>query len=139
MEALIRDFRSAMTDVRDTGVTLQESEEIARRVIGWPQLTEKPTAAQQADQADLDADLHERSGGYFRQLGPNAYATLNLLTDLASRPPRSKRVRRDRPTLERLAGAWLRRFRAEAREPGFSVARHIGGLPGNLSATGRRG
>jgi hypothetical protein len=34
----------------------------------------------------------------------------NTMTDIASRPPQSPRFRRDRPTLERRAGAWLRDF-----------------------------
>ena len=47
------------------------------------------------------------------------------MTDIASRPPQSPRFRRDRPTLERRAGAWLRDFNASAARPGFSMAGHL--------------
>ena len=62
-----------------------------------------------------------------------SYAAFNTMTDIASRPPQSPRFRRDRPTLERRAGAWLRDFNASAARPGFSIAGHLSEL-----ATGAR-
>jgi hypothetical protein len=47
------------------------------------------------------------------------------MTDIAARPPQSPRFRRDRPTLERRAGAWLRDFTTAAAQPGFSIASHL--------------
>jgi hypothetical protein len=47
------------------------------------------------------------------------------MTDIASRPPQSPRFRRDRPTLERRAGAWLRDFSTAANRPGFSISGHV--------------
>jgi hypothetical protein len=47
------------------------------------------------------------------------------MTDIASHPPQSPRFRRDRPTLERRAGAWLRDFNVAAARPGFSIAAHL--------------
>ena len=47
------------------------------------------------------------------------------MTDIASRPPQSPRFRRDRSTLERRAGAWLRDFTGAATQPGFSIATHL--------------
>jgi len=80
------------------------------------------------EQAKLDEDLENRLSGYFREIGENAYATFNTMPDIASRPPTSPRFRRDRPTLERCAGAWLRDFRAAASKPGFSIAAHLESL-----------
>ena len=78
----------------------------------------------------LDADLVARRDRYFGELGANAYAAFNLVTDFASHPPESHRMRRDRPSLERMAGAWLRGFRTAAKRPGFTVAKHIEELDG---------
>ena len=50
------------------------------------------------------------------------------MTDLAARPPRSPRFRRDRPTLERRAGAWLRDLHAASTRPGFTLAGHLAEL-----------
>ena len=52
----------------------------------------------------------------------------NTMTDIASRPPLSPRFRRDRPTLERRAGAWLRDFGVSSARPGFSIAGHLAEL-----------
>ena len=49
----------------------------------------------------------------------------DTMTDIASRPPKSPRFRRDRSTLERRAGAWLRDFRSAATQPDFSIASHL--------------
>ena len=46
----------------------------------------------------------------------------NTMADIAARPPQSPRFRRDRPTLELRAGAWLRVFNVSAASPGFSIA-----------------
>jgi hypothetical protein len=58
----------------------------------------------------------------------------NTMTDIASRPPQSPRFRRDRPTLERRAGVWLRDFMIAASRTGFSVAAHLDGLAKSASA-----
>jgi hypothetical protein len=50
------------------------------------------------------------------------------MTDLASHPPQSPRFRRDLPTLERRAGAWLRDFNVAAARPGFSIPGHLADL-----------
>ncbi len=47
------------------------------------------------------------------------------MTDIASHPPQSPRFRRDRPVLERRAGAWLRDFTLAAAEPGFTIPAHL--------------
>ena len=78
---------------------------LVRTVIGWPKLPENPKDWEKADQSTLDADLDSRMQGYFHELGGNAYATFNTMTDLAARPPQSPRFRLDRPTLERRSGA----------------------------------
>jgi hypothetical protein len=52
----------------------------------------------------------------------------NTMTDNASRPPQSPRFRRDRPTLERRAGAWLRDFNIAAGRAGFSMTTHLDSL-----------
>ena len=52
------------------------------------------------------------------------------MTDIAARPPQSNRFRRDRPNLERRAGAWLRDFNDIASQPGFTIPGHLDELAG---------
>ena len=47
------------------------------------------------------------------------------MTDIAARPPESTRFRRDRPTLEPRAGAWLLDFNKVASQPGFTIPGHL--------------
>ena len=128
MAELVKQFEDAVSDVRSIDVTPEQGAEITRRVIRWPSLPKDPTPAQMDDQWQLDADLAQRRDRYFGELGANAYAVFNIVTDFASHPPESSRMRRDRPAMERMAGAWLRRVRTAALRPGFTIAGHIAEL-----------
>ena len=112
------------------GVTPDEALNLVRLVIGWPKLSENAKKEECVDQQTLDADLASRLHGYFNELGENAYAAFNTMTDIAARPPQSTRFRRDRPTLERRAGAWLRDFNDVASRPGFTIPGHLKELAG---------
>jgi len=130
MSALREEFSKTLAAVRAVGITPADATQLVRQVTGWPQLPEKPSSWENDEQAKLDADLETRLQSYFQELGENAYAAFNTMTDIASRPPLSPRFRRDRPTLERRAGAWLRDFNASAALPGFSIAGHLAELQG---------
>jgi len=56
---------------------------------------------------------------------PSTFILFSTMTDIASHPPQSPRFRRDRPVLERRAGAWLRDFTLAAAEPGFTIPIHL--------------
>lgn len=125
MAELCGKFSEAIQGVRNIAVTPDEAGQLVRQVIGWPGLAENAKPAQRMDQAELDADLDSRLRGYLKELGANAYAAFNTMTDIAARPPESNRFRRDRPGLERRAGAWLRDFRALSTQPGFTIPGHL--------------
>ena len=76
--------------------------------------------------AALEAHLRALEKRYRDELGDNAYAAFNAITDFASHPPASPLVRRDRHAMQRLAGAWLSGFSRECREAGFGVGRYAG-------------
>jgi hypothetical protein len=136
MSALCEEFRKTLADVRAVGVTPDEARQMVRQVTGWPQLRENPQPWESEEQGKLDADLESRLNGYFNALGKNAYAAFNTMTDIASRPPQSPRFRRDRSTLERRAGAWLRDFRVAAAQPDFSIASHMDRLSKSPAPSG---
>ncbi|NQX02680.1 DUF932 domain-containing protein [bacterium] len=130
MAALCDKFRATLNGVRAVGVTRDEARSLVRLVIGWPQLPKDPKPTERTDQESLDADLELRLDRYFHELGENAYAAFNTMTDIAARPPQSTRFRRDRPNLERRAGAWLRDFNDLASRPGFTLPGHLKELAG---------
>jgi len=133
MDALCEKFRETINGVRAVGVTRDEARDLVRQVIGWPTLPEDPKPFEQSDQETLDADLESRLQGYLHELGENAYAAFNTMTDIARPPPQSSRFRRDRPNLERRAGAWLRDFKEVASRPGFTIPGHLKELAGHQS------
>ena len=64
------------------------------------------------------------------QSGETAYALLNAITDLATRPPTKEQVgysfiRRERHSLQLLAGRWVADFSRSLRRPGFDLVGYI--------------
>lgn len=125
MAALREQFGDTLAAVRAVAATQAEGKEMTKRVIGWPQLPDDAKPRQRIDQQMLEDDLEIRTRRYFHELGENAYAAFNVMTDIASHPPQNPRFRRDRPSMERMAGAWLRDFNVAAASPGFTIQGHL--------------
>ena len=87
-------------------------------------------AAWQALQQQVDA----AGARYAQELGANAHAVLNVVTELASRPPDNPLVRRDRHALQRRAGEWVIDFSSRCGEPGFDLRRYLASLEGGGAA-----
>jgi hypothetical protein len=68
------------------------------------------------------ADLARK---YISELGANAYALLNTITDFASLPPKNVWVRRERHALQRRAGTWLSQFSSECKQLQFDPAEYL--------------
>jgi hypothetical protein len=68
------------------------------------------------------------SGRYEKELGANAYAVLNVVTELASRPPDNTLVRRDRHALQRRAGEWASDFSSKCIEDKFDLGQYLAAL-----------
>ena len=60
----------------------------------------------------LERHIDELGEQYAGEVGANGYALMNVVSDLASRPPAAIAMRRESHSLQRAAGAWL---------PGFST------------------
>lgn len=73
------------------------------------------------DWSDLQQHLETLSERYVTEQGKNAYAVLNAITELASQPPESRYMRRDKHGLQRLAGEWVIAFKENCRQPSFSI------------------
>ena len=70
--------------------------------------------------------IEDLTASYFGDLGPNAYAALNVLTDFASRPASYTSPGLMVDSLQRKTGEWAVSFRKESREPGFSFPEYLG-------------
>lgn len=128
MQSLISGFQEMISGLVTIPVTSSQGLHITKSVMRWPVLPENPSPRVLEDHRHLDQDLNERVDRYFDELGSNAYAVFNVMTDIAKRPPKSTRYRRDRPSLERIAGIWLKEFRRHSQSREFDVQDYINSL-----------
>lgn len=85
----------------------------------------RPGSPEERDWASLQKHVRGLCDRYAGDLGENAYAVLNAVTEFASHPPENRCVRRERHSFERLAGSWVNDFSREAAKPGFDLGRYI--------------
>jgi hypothetical protein len=85
----------------------------------------KPRSREAEDWQTLTTHLGEMGDRYAQELGENAYAVFNAVTEFASHPPANRCVHRDRNSLQKLAGTWLTTFGPECRKPDFTIAKYL--------------
>ena len=76
---------------------------------------------------------------YAAELGENGYGLLNTVTEVASDPPRVEFVRRERHSLQTMAGSWLTSFSAECRKADFKVDEYVQELQADAPSERRSG
>ena len=86
---------------------------------------ERPFNAFQRDWFRLDGYVDSLYTKYADKLGDNAYAALQAATELASRPMENLCLRKDKHTLQRLAGEWLVDFRRRSQEKKFDLSDYL--------------
>ena len=121
-------FIACLGTLRGIALTDAESLEIVRAVLALPVAREELSERTKVDIEQLDADLAALDARHRAEIGANAYAAFNTMTDFATRPPVSFLVRRDRAALQGRAGSWLKSFHEAAGRPGFTVAGHLDSL-----------
>jgi hypothetical protein len=88
----------------------------------------KPKSREAADWETLNAHMAASCDRHARELGENAYAVLNVITEFASHPPANRHVHRERNSLQRLAGTWLSNFAQRCRLPEFNLGAYLAEL-----------
>ncbi|MDR1608230.1 MAG: DUF945 domain-containing protein [Deltaproteobacteria bacterium] len=84
----------------------------------------------------LQQNISDTSARYAEELGENAYAVFNVITDFASNPPESSAYfRRARHSWQRLAGSWVESFTSLCVEPSFSLDNYLVTLDKKLKVT----
>ena len=120
-------FTSFVTSLRECAVPRQLFNPIMRSALklAEPTVYKRSTAAAWVG---IEASLESVSSKYSRVLGENGYGLLNAVTDFATNPPRNHVVRRDRHSLQSLAGTWLSGFSEECKKADFDAERYLAGL-----------
>lgn len=100
------------------------------------QAPENPSKRAEAAWTDFNKHVESLSEKYACEIGENAYALLNVVSDLASRPAEAGLQRRERHSLQRLAGAWLARFSSECKKATFHPPRYVEQLKRTVAGSG---
>ena len=79
----------------------------------------------QRDWYRLDGYIDSLFSKYADRLGNNAYSTLQAATELASNPIENLCLRKDKNTLQRLAGEWMADFQKKTEERSFDLAEYL--------------
>lgn len=87
------------------------------------------------DWEKLSVHLSKLEARYSAELGDNAYAAFNAITEFASHPPSNRCVHRDRNSLQKLAGTWINQFSQQCRQPGFSLGVYLENLSNSTAET----
>ena len=82
-------------------------------------------SASQCDWFQLAGHIDFLYAKYADKLGDNAYATLQTVTDLASHPIKNLCLRKNKHTLQRLAGEWLLDFKRQCQERDFELSDYL--------------
>jgi hypothetical protein len=97
----------------------------------------KPDSQEALDWDALLKHLKAMCNRYAHELGENAYAVFNAITEFASHPPANRFIHRERHSFQRCAGAWVDEFSRVCREPGFDLGKYIEEI-GKSNGTGTK-
>jgi hypothetical protein len=115
------EFSKFLTSVRSIDMTPEQSNLALKTVLRLPapKPDDKPTRKEGLN--SLESDFSTRLAGYRRELGPNAYAVFNTLTDIAARPPDNTYFQKERDTLEKRSGRWLKELARQSQTNEFEL------------------
>lgn len=115
------DFSRFLTSVRGVAMDGDQSVLALKTVLHLSPASEdhKPTRRQGLQ--ELSRDLSLRLEGYRKELGFNAYAVFNTLTDIAARPPDNPYFQKDRDTIEKRSGRWLKELARQNQQSNFNL------------------
>ena len=119
------EFSNYLGGVRKISLSPGQSILALNTVLRLPGAKPGDKPARQQGLRDLSADFTSRLARYQNELGPNAYAVFNTLTDIAARPPDNPTFQKDRHTIERRAGRWLKELARQSQDVSFDLNRWI--------------
>lgn len=115
------EFSKFLTSVRSISMTTGQSTLALSAVLHLPAAKPEDKKARAEGLQALSVDLSTRLTGYQKELGPNAYAVFNTLTDIAARPPENAYFQKDRDTIEKRSGRWLKELARQSQKVGFDL------------------
>lgn len=121
-----KEFTRFVTAVRGIAVTPDQATLALNAVLRPPVAKPDDKPQRRHDLQLLRNELSHLLEDYRSKLGDNAYAVFNTLTDLAARPPNNPLFQKDRDTLEKRSGRWLKDLARQSQaSTGFDLDRWI--------------
>ncbi len=114
-------FLGFLNLLRGTKIPAEHFRPIALRALMLREPRTEAGGAQWDSWQALQEELLKRQKKYTSELGKNAYALLNVVTDIASRPAEAGVSRRERHSLQKQAGAWLADFSRRRKDATFDL------------------
>mgnify|MGYP002624727230 CR=1 FL=1 len=115
------EFSKFLDSVREIKMSSEQSILAVNSVLRLPDPQPGDRTARKDALAALAEDFFSRLKRYRNELGPNAYAVFNTLTDIAARPPESVPFQKQRDTLEKRSGRWLKDLARESQSAAFDL------------------
>jgi hypothetical protein len=115
------EFSKFLTSVRSISMDTAQSTLALNTVLRLPDPKPEDKKARAEGLKALSLDLSTRLTGYQKELGTNAYAVFNTLTDIAARPPDNAYFQKDRDTIEKRSGRWLKELARQNQTTGFDL------------------
>lgn len=115
------EFSKFLNSVRSLSMTTDQSNLALNTVLRLPETKPEDKKERAEGLNALSLDLSTRLTGYQKELGSNAYAVFNTLTDIAARPPDSAYFQKDRDTIEKRSGRWLKELARQSQTAGFDL------------------
>ncbi len=115
------EFSKFLTSVRSISMDTDQSIMALNTVLHLPESKPDDKKARAEGLQALSLDLSTRLTGYQKELGTNAYAVFNTLTDIAARPPENVYFQKDRDTIEKRSGRWLKELARHNQTAGFDL------------------
>jgi hypothetical protein len=130
LEELKTKYEQYFTTLRTCAVRREELEPFVLGVLLLRPAKQLQSNTREANEWEaLSTYVGKLCDRYSRDMGENAYSVFNAITDFASHPPLNRYVRRDRNSLQRIAGSWLVDFNQRCRRPGFDLSQYLIELP----------
>ena len=114
-------FTNFLTRVRAINMNAVQSSMAVNTVLRLPSPKPEDKLARKDGLNSLASDFSSRLAGYRQEFGPNAYAVFNTLTDIAARPPENPHFQKNRDTIEKRSGRWLKDLAGQSRAAGFDL------------------
>lgn len=121
------EFSKFLTSVRNISMDTDQSTLALNTVLRLPEAKSDDKKARVEGLKALSLDLSTRLDGYRKELGPNAYAVFNTLTDIAARPPEIPGFQQTRDSIEKRSGRWLKELARQNQTTGFDLNAWIPG------------